>query len=583
MDELQAWLGGSVPCAFSPTPPTEAFKEEIARGKMFGVLVVEEMNENNGLGGSRMDADAVSINVETGLAPSSPQMATNNMSVSRLDGASPVSTIMRFARPFGTPCNPQSIRSRKLSTPHTLYYLAGYSGQICGRADWPDFVPAVFDYLQDDGYFKREEAEIVGINRQISLLKKTHTESQKASQKTDDTEVDPRPTIYKGKKEGETDEEYIRRRQHENAELHRWKLRERNRQEAAAAVIRKEQEEIKSLKTLRRKRSDALQTWLFRQFIMRNGEHQEKDLVDIFRDFNTTSSTEATATALPPAGSGECCEPRLLQWALEHGLRPVSMAMFWWGESPRGEVRHHLQCYPACQGKCKPILGWMLQGISVEPNPLEQQTRHEVEIVYEDQDICVVSKPSGMLSVPGKSCRESVWSVMKERWPEAEGPLIVHRLDMDTSGLMVLAKTWDAYRALQRQFLNHEVKKRYIARLTHDIAEASGDISLPLRPDLHDRPRQVVDPVHGKPAETHWERIDRRTVALYPHTGRTHQLRVHCAHRDGLNNPILGDPLYGRAPLPGEEAPTRLCLHAESITFRHPTTGKEMRFAAPIK
>ncbi len=192
-------------------------------------------------------------------------------------------------------------------------------------------------------------------------------------------------------------------------------------------------------------------------------------------------------------------------------------------------------------------------------------------MVFEDDSICVVLKPAGMLSVPGKSGRESVWSVMRERMPEAEGPIVVHRLDMDTSGLMVLAKTWVAYRALQRQFLRHEVKKLYVALLTRDVEGTEGDIALPLRPDLHDRPRQVVDAVHGKRAETHWQRLGQRLIALYPHTGRTHQLRVHCAHAEGLNNPILGDPLYGQRA-------DRLYLHAKEIVFRHPVTGIEMKF-----
>ncbi len=507
MHEVQEWLAASAPCTFSPVPPSEAFKDEIAQGKMFGVLVVK-------------DADDAS--------------------------------------------------------PHApLHYLAGYSGQILGRADWPEFVPAVFDYLQEDGYFKREEAEITGINQLIEQQEKAILTTQADAEKASEPAGDPRPNIYKGRKTEETEEEYVRRRQHENAELHRWKQRQRERCEAFANKMSAQQEELKALKTLRRKRSDALQTWLFRQFKMRNGEGEERDLVDIFRDFHSidTSSEDRQplVAPLPPAGSGECCEPRMLQWAFSHGLQPVSMAMFWWGKSPRGEVRHHLQTYPACQGKCKPILRWMLRGIPTAPNPLEQATRHEVEVVFEDDSICVVLKPAGMLSVPGKSGRESVWSVMRERMPEAEGPIVVHRLDMDTSGLMVLAKTWVAYHALQRQFLRHEVKKLYVALLTRDVEGTEGDIALPLRPDLHDRPRQVVDAVHGKRAETHWQRLGRRLIALYPHTGRTHQLRVHCAHAEGLNNPILGDPLYGQRA-------DRLYLHAKEIVFRHPVTGIEMKF-----
>ncbi|MGI6242098.1 MAG: RluA family pseudouridine synthase [Prevotella sp.] len=481
----------------------------------------------------------------------------------------------------------------------SLSYLAGYSGQICGRSDWEDFVPAVFDYLQPDGYFKREEAEIVKISEQLKRL--PHPMRWRGS-----TSAGERPLFSKGKKDGESEEEYIRRRQFENAEVHRWKLRVRAEREEFEARERRKGEKIHALKTLRRQKSDALQTWLFRHFIMKNARGEEKDLIDIFQTGGNTfylpSQKEKGQTVIdtdglneensetpssgkcasgvdakrltPPAGSGECCEPKLLQYAFAHGLKPVSMAMFWWGESPRKEVRHHLQCYPACNGKCKPILRWMLQGMDVEPNPLEQETAHELEIIYEDVDVCVVNKPAGMLAVPGKSRRESVQSVMRRRYPHATGPLVVHRLDMATSGLMVIAKSMEAYKDLQAQFAGHEVKKRYVAILSKELPMEKGSIALPLRPDLDDRPRQVVDFQYGKPAHTYFERISECRVALYPYTGRTHQLRVHCAHKDGLNNPIKGDELYG-------ERADRLYLHAEHLVFRHPRTGREMKFTIP--
>lgn len=249
------------------------------------------------------------------------------------------------------------------------------------------------------------------------------------------------------------------------------------------------------------------------------------------------------------------------------------MAMMWWGDSPKREVRHHGQYYPACNKRCKPVLGWMLQGLNVAPNPLEQPTRHDLETLYEDADICVVLKPAGMLSVPGKSGRESVEQFMRQRYPQVACPLIVHRLDMATSGLMVIAKTMEAYKDLQAQFARHEVKKRYVALLSRDLDRPSGQVSLPLRPDLDDRPRQVVDEKYGREALTTYEQTGRQRVNLYPHTGRTHQLRVHCAHQRGLGNPILGDELYGTKA-------DRLYLHAEQITFRHPTTGQTMVFTA---
>ncbi len=437
-------------------------------------------------------------------------------------------------------------------------YLAGYSGQLCGRSDWPCFVPAVFDYLQPDGHFKRHEAEIVGVNREIERLGAMRLAAGDEADKLDDG--DPRPLFGKARKEGETDEEHVRRRQFENAELHRWKVRHRARVAQWQARWRETDERLMSLRRLRRQKSDDLQRWLFSHFMMMNARGERKDLLHIFE-------------AIPPSGSGECCEPKMLQYAYAHGLRPLSMAMMWWGDSPKREVRHHGQYYPACNKRCKPILGWMLQGLDVAPNPLEQPAHHALETLYEDADICVVLKPAGMLSVPGKSGRESVEQVMRQRYPQVTCPLIVHRLDMATSGLMVITKTMEAYKNLQAQFARHEVKKRYVALLSRDIDTPSGEVSLPLRPDLDDRPRQVVDERHGRPALTTYEQTGRRRVNLYPHTGRTHQLRVHCAHRMGLDDPILGDELYGTKA-------DRLYLHAEQIAFRHPTTGQPLVFTA---
>lgn len=293
---------------------------------------------------------------------------------------------------------------------------------------------------------------------------------------------------------------------------------------------------------------------------MANARGERRDLLQIFG-------------SVPPSGSGECCEPKLLQYAYNHGLRPISMAMMWWGESPRQEVRHEGQYYPACNKRCKPILRWMMQGLDVEPNPLEQPTSHQLEIIYEDEALCVVMKPAGMLSVPGKSGRESVEQIMRQRYPQAACPLIVHRLDMATSGLLIITKTMEAYLDLQAQFTRHEVRKRYVAVLSRDLDTPSGRVALPLRPDLDDRPRQVVDEVYGREAVSDYEQVGHRRVHLYPLTGRTHQLRLHCAHPSGLGNPILGDELYGMKA-------DRLYLHAEQISFRHPSTGKMVTFTA---
>lgn len=318
--------------------------------------------------------------------------------------------------------------------------------------------------------------------------------------------------------------------------------------------------DINALKTERHQRSDALQRWLFSHFLMFDDKGNQKNLLDIFYPM------------VPPAGSGECCEPKLLQYAFRHQMQPISMAMFWWGASPREEIRHHLQYYPACNGKCKPILRWMLHGIEVETNPLEQETHQTLEWIYEDNDIAVVCKPAGMLSVPGKNQRESVRSLVLHRHPEATGPLIVHRLDMATSGLLVVALNVESYVNLQQQFKQHHVEKQYVALLSVPHKGAKhGQIRLPLRPDLTDRPRQIVDKVHGKEAVTDYQFMDDCRVKLYPRTGRTHQLRMHCAHVEGLNNPIRGDELYGTGA-------QRLFLHAEELAFDHPKTGKRLHF-----
>ena len=276
---------------------------------------------------------------------------------------------------------------------------------------------------------------------------------------------------------------------------------------------------------------------------------------------------------LPPGGTGDCCAPKLLQYAYQQGLKPVCMAEFWWGATTRTELRHHLNYYPACRGKCKPILTWMLQGLDVDPDPetLGFQ-RMELKTVYEDEWLLVVDKPSGMLSTPGRIDDYSVETIMQQRYP---GSMIAHRLDMGTSGLLIIAKSLEVYRPLQEQFVKHQVRKKYLAMLEGrgKKEEIRGTISLPLRPDPMNRPRQVVDMEHGKRAVTDYEFLSDNLVALYPQTGRTHQLRIHCAHPDGLGRPIVGDELYGTK---GE----RLMLHAAEIWFRHPVTGKEMHLVS---
>lgn len=489
-------------------------------------------------------------------------------------------------------------------------YLAAYSGQIGGRSDWEDFVPAVFDYLQPDGYFKTHEAEISRINQSISHLEKDERmkeartlirqlqEERKRTiaayqEKMKEAKAKRDSRREAGNLSDAEEAEMIRESQFMKAELRRLK-KSLSEKTALETEFEDYQENILRLKQLRKQLSDALQQWLFSQFRMLNQEGESKDLLEIFRDealkeypqAAIATSRIAALKMVPPAGSGECCEPKLLQYAYQHGYKPLQMAMFWWGESPKEEIRHHLQFYPACNGKCKPILHWMLPASTFEPEAINLSIYDKVETLYEDREIAVIHKPEGLLSVPGKDAAQpSVYALMRRKYPEATGPLIVHRLDMATSGVLLIAKTEFAYHRLQKAFLNHQIQKKYVAIISEkevlekdiprkDIPER-GIISLPLQPDYLNRPRQIVNHEQGKEAITEYEILERidgshLRIALYPKTGRTHQLRVHCAHQEGLNAPILGDPLYGN------EKAARLHLHAEEITFEHPLTGKKI-------
>ena len=318
--------------------------------------------------------------------------------------------------------------------------------------------------------------------------------------------------------------------------------------------------------------SQELQLWLFRQYRFLNARGEVKDLVHVWQDYHCSARIRRKYP-LPPGGTGDCCAPKLLQYAYLNGLKPVCMAEFWWGPSPKTEIRQHGQFYPACRGKCKPVLTWMLQGLDVDPNPEEQtgQPLLDIETVYEDDWLIVVNKPSGLLSVPGRVGPYSVATILHQHYPDS---LLAHRLDMGTSGLMVAAKSRTVYASLQQQFTSHTIRKSYVALLDAMPAQERGTISLPLLCDPINRPRQVVDYERGKEAVTDYEVIGDRRVRLWPHTGRTHQLRMHCAHPDGLGCPIRGDELYGR---PAE----RLFLHAERLELTHPVTGERMAFELP--
>jgi tRNA pseudouridine32 synthase/23S rRNA pseudouridine746 synthase len=463
-----------------------------------------------------------------------------------------------------------------------LYYLAAFSGQLYDKSVLPGFVPPVFAFLDPDGYFKVHEAEITAVNQKISALqsdsryfeyKESYQQLQAdaevaiAEAKRKMQEAKEKRDVERSKKTltAEEEAEFVKESQFLKAELRREKKRWAEKMTAAKAEVDAYEKRIDELANRRKTMSEALQNWLFEHFVMVNYAGERRNLLDIFRD---------TVQQLPPAGTGECCEPKLLQYAYTHHLKPVQMAMFWWGKSPDNEIRHHLHYYPACSGKCKPVLTFMLPPEVLVEQP-QRTLAEQLEIVFEDDDLWVVNKPSGMLSVPGKTNRESVISILQSRCKEGETPLVVHRLDMDTSGLLLVAKHKTAHYRLQKQFRDRDIHKTYVAVLDGEplsIGE-KGRIELPLSPDLMHRPFQKVDKENGKPAITEYLVVYEHVVELHPLTGRTHQLRVHCAHAEGLARPIKGDNLYGRRA-------DRLYLHAARIAFEHPKTGEEMVFEA---
>lgn len=464
-------------------------------------------------------------------------------------------------------------------------YLAAFSGILAGKNIHPFFVPPIYDLLCPESFFKIEEEKISQINvhireleeeeeykeltGQLSVLElkaqealsRTKQQMKAAKEKREERR---KATILSKEEEAVL----IRESQFQKAE---YKRQERFWKEETGKLQRQVDDRkcrIQRLKTERKTRSAALQQQLFEQFKMLNFRGESKDLCEIF---------EQTVHKTPPAGAGECAAPKLLQQAYLHDWKPIAMAEFWWGASPKTEIRYHGHYYPACKGKCEPILQHMLQGLEVDENPMlksMQSITEKLEVVYEDEWLVVVNKPAGMLSVPGKKETVSVYSIMRKQYPAADGPMIVHRLDMATSGLLIIAKSKRVHQNLQAQFKSRLVKKRYIALLEGKISENKGTIELPLCLNPLDRPRQMVHTEYGKPAVTDFQVLERRDkytrVAFYPRTGRTHQLRVHAAHPLGLHCPIMGDELYGRKA-------ERLYLHAEALEFVHPVTEETIK------
>ena len=470
-----------------------------------------------------------------------------------------------------------------------LGFLAAFSGNLAGAVQHSYFVPPVYDLLQPDGEFKRGEAAITAINHEIEQLHNDATlqELRDRLQRAC-TERDAELERYRalmaesklrrdearqlGQISPEAKQQLIAESQFQKAELKRLRRRWETQINALQQQIDDKLMRIDALKQERKAMSEALQERIFRLFVVRNARGESLDLIEVFNRYYGED-----AGVMPPAGAGECCGPRLLQCAYLNALTPLCMAEFWYGNSPVGEVRHHGQFYPACSSKCKPILNFMLQGLDVEPNPLETASSAPIKVLYEDDWLVAVDKPAGMLSAPGKLDVESLPQLLMRERP-GEQLHVVHRLDMATSGVLLLAKSMEMCTTLQRMFAARQVSKCYVAWLQGNVASDAGTIGLPLRPDFDHRPFQVVDEAQGKEAITRYEVVERRDgltlVRFYPLTGRTHQLRVHAAHRCGLSAPIVGDTLYGT---PG----ARLMLHAQSLTFTHPVTAHRITITAP--
>lgn len=461
-----------------------------------------------------------------------------------------------------------------------LGFLAAFSGKLKDENHYENFVPPVFDTLNQAGFYKLGEKELDKFNAEIKAIE------------SNDQFVTQKRELQDYITEGESKRRQLKSAIKRNKEK-RQQLREQNLDPDALKNLseesKKEQIELKifnrefkkdkeyleskikvwtdkilNLKQARKAKSNQLQTEIFEQYTFLNAKHELKSLNSIF-------------DIVPPAGAGECSAPKLLHYAFKENYKPIVMAEFWYGKSPESAIRKHLEFYPACKSKCEPILGHMLKGLNVAPNPIDVLSDDEVKlnIIFEDDDIIVINKPPHVLSVPGKSDHISIESLLKEHITDYTGPYLVHRLDYSTSGILIGAKNIEAFKSIQAQFADKTIQKRYLALLGGVINDSNGKIELPLRVDLDNRPQQLVDFEHGKSATTYYKVLksenDKTLIHFFPQTGRTHQLRVHAAHQNGLNTPIIGDDLYGNSA-------NRLHLHAEWISFIHPKTQKRIEF-----
>jgi tRNA pseudouridine32 synthase/23S rRNA pseudouridine746 synthase len=456
----------------------------------------------------------------------------------------------------------------------TPVILRAFSGMVDGAWLLDGFVPPAFDMQARDAVWPAGERELAELSSRLAALDLSKVDELAAVDRRHADELDELRARHRANRDtrrlaranmpvdvGPVDARAVdalraldQASRADSAEKRRLLDRHRGEREPLAAEVEIIEQQRRAIEQQRADRSRFYLHALYDTYQLANARGERRALRDIF------------APDEPPGGAGDCAAPKLLAEAYRRQLTPIAIAEFWWGPPPATGGRVHASFYPACRGKCGPVLGHMLGGLEVEPAPVFEKAigDHEPRIVYEDEWFTVVDKPCGLLSVPGRSQRDSVQTRMQHRLGSA---YVVHRLDLETSGLMVVAKDPATYTELQRLFAERAVEKRYIAHLDGEVSGESGVVELPLRLDVDDRPRQVVDPVHGKFARTEWQILSRRenrtVVALTPRTGRTHQLRVHAAHVRGIGVPIVGDALYGRVG-------GRLHLHAESLSFVHP-------------
>ena len=473
-------------------------------------------------------------------------------------------------------------------------YLCAFSGVRTGEQQDDYFVPLVYDMFQENSLYAQKSDQLEKLNRQIDLLSNREQIKQLRMQVQQLTlENDEKLKAEKNKQQQlkvlrqqerassvlpEGSKEYLQilERHKQQSMASKFLIKEysvylNDKLKDLSAELEKLKNEISQLKKQRKQLSNHLQDWIFKQYKFLNAKGEKTNALSLFKN---------RPPYIPPSGTGDCAAPKLLQYAYKNDLKPIALAEFWYGESLRSQIRKHAHFYPSCRSKCEPVLNFMMQGLNVDPNPMLENPAagKELHFIYEDEHLFAVDKPAEFLSVKGKVIEDSVEARVQEKFPKATGPLLVHRLDMSTSGILVGTKSLEAHKVLQDQFEKRTVSKRYVAILEGVVKNDHGFVDLPLRVDLDNRPFQMVDYDHGKSARTRYEVLDRTAtetlIAFYPITGRTHQLRVHASHPLGLNCPIKGDDLYGSRA-------DRLYLHAERLEFLHPVTKDQVVLEVP--